>query len=232
MARRMWIRLVFALTVAAFASVSLPLIAQTSFLIYPKPEKKWMQYYYRGNGAAPAPKPSTLMEGGTAVGFTFTTSPDTSSFLTGHPAYNDTLLGDLTGKTLTSSFRVNASGPFTYYGAGTPGNPCPTPANVRLYFSTNNPELGESQYWWSNPESRVLLPGDTEHSLNANFNPASWSDRDGHFGTFDPAHQAAFFAAAGDVQHIGLSFGGGCFFANGVGNPDGATFALRTFSVN
>jgi hypothetical protein len=39
----------------------------------------------------------------------------------------------------------------------------------------------------------------------------------GHFGTYDATHTAAFAAAVADVQYIGLSFGGGCFFANGVG---------------
>lgn len=226
MTHRIWSRLVFAVVMSSMLAIALPVLAQT-FLIGPKPENKWMQYFYRANGVAPAPKPSTLVNGGTAVGFTFLDTPDTALFMTGHPAYNATLLGDLTGKTVSASIVISATGgTFIYY--GTCGN---TPANVRLYFSTNNNELGESQYWWSNPVSYPLANGPAE--LSALLLAENWSDRDGHFGTFDPAHSASFAAAVEDVQHIGLSFGGGCFFANGVGYTGGtASFALTEFIVN
>jgi hypothetical protein len=166
------------------------------------------------------------------VAFNFLPTPDTSGFQTKHPAYNGKLLGDLTGKTVSASGNVSgATGAFTYYGEGSPSNPCGTPANVRLYFETNNNELGESQYWWSNPVSYPLANG--PFSLTANLNPATWSDRDGHLGTYDAAHMAAFAAAVSDVQQIGLSFGGGCFFANGVGTTDGSgTFTLTNFAAN
>ena len=106
---------------------------------------------------------------------------------------------------------------------GTLGNPCGTPASVRLYFETTNNELGYSQYWWSNngaASSYVLAPGSA--TLTANLDPSKWSDWDGHLGNFDAAHIAAFNEAVADVQQIGLSFGGGCFFANGVGSPSGS----------
>lgn len=228
MRHRIWTRLVFAVVMSSVLAMALPVLAET-FFIDPKPEKKWMQYFYRANGVAPAPKPSTLVNGGTAVGFTFLDTPDTALFMTGHPAYNGTLLGDLTGETVSASVTISATGPFTYYGQGTASNPCGTPASVRLYFSTNNNELGESQYWWSNPDSNPLAPG--SDSLSAPLTPDAWSDRDGHPGTFDAAHEAAFAAAVADVQHIGLSFGGGCFFANGVGNTGTASFALTEFIV-
>jgi hypothetical protein len=221
----------FAIALMAMA-FTIPSGAQSGFLIGPKPENKWIEYFYRANGVAPAPKPSTLVNGGTAVAFNFLPTPDTSGFQTKHPAYNGKLLGDLTGKTVSASGNVSgATGAFTYYGEGSPSNPCGTPANVRLYFETNNNELGESQYWWSNPVSYPLANG--PFSLTANLNPATWSDRDGHLGTFDAAHMAAFAAAVSDVQQIGLSFGGGCFFANGVGTTDGSgTFTLTNFAAN
>lgn len=221
----------FCLALMAMAFTN-PSGAQSGFLIGPKPENKWMQYFYRANGVAPAPKPSTLVNSGTAVAFDFLPTPDTAGFQTKHPAYNGKLLGDLTGKTVSASGNVsNVAGLFTYYGQGSPSNPCGTPANVRLYFETNNNELGESQYWWSNPVSYPLANG--PFSLTANLNPATWSDRDGHLGTHDAAHTAAFLAAVSDVQQIGLSFGGGCFFANGVGTTDGSgTFTLTNFTAN
>lgn len=227
MTHRIWTRLVFAVVMASMLAIASPVLAQT-FLIDPKPEKKWMQYFYRANGVAPAPKPSTLVDGG--IGFQFLDTPDTALFMTGHPAYNGTLLGDLTGETVSASIDIAADGgTFIYYGQGTANNPCGTPANVRLYFSTNNNELGESQYWWSNPVSYPLADGAAE--LSAALTPDKWSDRDGHLGTYNAEHIAAFAAAVADVQHIGLSFGGGCFFANGVGYTGTAFFTLTDFSV-
>lgn len=224
MTRRIWSRLVFAVVMSSMLAIALPVLAQT-FLIGPKPENKWMQYFYRANGVAPAPKPSTLVTGG--IGFQFLDTPDTALFMTGHPVYNGTLLGDLTGKTVSASIVISATGgTFIYY--GTCGN---TPANVRLYFSTNNNELGESQYWWSNPVSYTLADGGST-VLSTSLSAATWSDRDGHLGTYDSAHTTSFAAAVADVQHIGLSFGGGCFFANGVGYTGGtASFALTEFIV-
>ena len=62
-------------------------------------------------------------------------------------------------------------------------------------------------------------------------NGANWSDFYGHFGN-DPGYSAGFAAAASDVTMIGLSFGGGCFFENGVGTDDGSgTFTLNSFTT-
>lgn len=220
------IALCFAIALFALAFV-VPSGAQSGFLIGPKPEKKWMEYFYRANGQAPAPKPSTIANGGTAVSFDFPSTPDVAGLNTKHPAYNGSLLGDLTGKTVSATYTINgATGAFIYYGSSTG-----LPANVRLYFETNNNELGESQYWWSNPVFQPLANGG--YTLTAPLNPAAWSDRDGHLGTYNPAHTAAFNAAVSDVQQIGVSFGGGSFFANGVGTTDGSgTFTLTDFTAN
>lgn len=218
---------ILAVALAALFLSTAPTQAVSSFLIGPKPEKKWMEYFYRANGVAPAPKPSTLVNGGSAVAFDFPSTPDVAGLNTKHPAYNGTLLGDLTVKTVSASYEISgATGPFIFYGScGT------TPANVRLYFETNNNDLGESQYWWSNPVSNPLANG--SYSLTANLSPTAWSDRDGHFASSDAAHLAAFAASVSDVQQIGVSFGGGCFFANGVGTADGSgTFALTNFTAN
>lgn len=59
--------------------------------------------------------------------------------------------------------------------------------------------------------------------------PTMWSDWDGHSGTAEPA---GFAAAVSSVTAIGLSFGGGCFFENGIGTTDGSgTFTLNNFTV-
>jgi hypothetical protein len=64
------------------------------------------------------------------------------------------------------------------------------------------------------------------------FDGANWSDFFGHFGN-EPAFSAGFTAAVSNVTTIGLSFGGGCFFENGVGTTDGSgTFTLDSFKVS
>jgi hypothetical protein len=59
-----------------------------------------------------------------------------------------------------------------------------------------------------------------------------WSDWNGQFGTVDAETTAAFEAAAADPDLVGLSFGGGCFFENGVGTSSGsATFKLISYTI-
>ena len=60
--------------------------------------------------------------------------------------------------------------------------------------------------------------------------PSKWSDYYGQFGSTVPAD---FAKAVANVTEIGVSFGGGCFYENGVGTTDGSgTFTLNTFSVS
>ena len=82
---------------------------------------------------------------------------DTALFLTKH---DKSLLGDLTAKTVTATFKIVGNGAtFSYYGE--PGA-CLTPASARLYFAGNTggkftyDTAGYSKYWWSNPGSYQL----------------------------------------------------------------------------
>ena len=55
-----------------------------------------------------------------------------------------------------------------------------------------------------------------------------WSDWNGQPSA---SNAADFIAAAGNVTTVGLSFGGGCFFENGVGTTDGSgSFTLTDFT--
>jgi hypothetical protein len=103
------------------------------------------------------------------------------------------------------------------------------PANVRLYFERSNAGgFDYTHYWWSNPASQTLADG--TWTVTANVLPAEWSDWNGQFGTTVPAE---FAKAAGKVTRIGLSFGGGCFFENGVGTLDGSgTFTLNSYTAS
>lgn len=163
--------------------------------------------------------------------FDFTNQPNTSLLVTDQG--NSPFLGDDRNKTITAVFTISGlTGTFIYGGEGTADNPCLPPiATTRLFFQTSNAGgFDETHFWWSNPSSVILLSNGT-FQVTATVTGAMWSDFFGHFGS-DPSFSAGFNAAAANVTSIGLSFGGGCFFENGVGTTDGSgTFTLNSFSV-
>ena len=193
---------------------------------------KWKVWDYNRIQTHPARIPDPT--GTNGLSFEFLSTPDTALLVTGHPSYKGTLLGDDTGKTLSAKVgvTVTAGTVFTYYGE--PGG-CDRAANVRFYFETNTSgKFEETDYWWSNPVSVDLEALKTaDQTLTVDFDPTKWSDYYGHFGS-TPAYTAAFLAAVKDVQLIGLSFGGGCFFENGVGIAPGTgsgSFRLENFTA-
>jgi hypothetical protein len=113
-------------------------------------------------------------------------------------------------------------------------------ANVRFFFQTQTTgPFNPMDYWWSNSATSHAylrdLKSTGDMTITNSFLPAEWSDYDGHFATYDMAHTAAFEAALKNVKAIGLSFGGGCFFENGVGIQPGTgsgNFRLMDFSVD
>jgi hypothetical protein len=158
------------------------------------------------------------------------TGAGTSLLMTTHPG---DLLGDLTDMSITATFTITGTDPvFTYYGDGQSWNPCGTPASVRLYFQGNtNGPFAYSKYWWSNPSSDTLanIVGNTI-TLTVPVDTADWSNWGGQLASTVPTE---FAAAAADVSGIGLSYGGGCFFANGGGLTSGtASFTLTSYSVS
>jgi len=163
----------------------------------------------------------------------FTNQPNTALLVTDQKAQNPTLLGDLTGKTIAATFAVTGApaSDFTYYGEGTPSNPCTSPASARLYFETSNKGgFDYTHFWWSNPSSAVLDSLAGTVTVTATVSPDQWSDWNGQPGT---VVLDGFAAAASHVTDIGLSFGGGCFFENGVGTSDGqGTLTLISYAAS
>jgi len=138
------------------------------------------------------------------------------------------------------------------------------PGSVRLYFTSNLPQAGmssclglngnsqhavvanEFDYWWSNnqvPATTVSPGGYYQFSptgggsggtitLKVSLEPTNWSDLCGHYGTVD---MAAFTASISNIKNLGVSFGSGFFFENGVG-VDGttgtATFQLTSYTIS
>ncbi len=194
----------------------------------------WSAYYWNPSGNA--------LGGPQAAG----TGPGSASapFSPGYLALVTTsaqsLTGDLTGHTIHITLNVkNDPSIIWQYGGTTCGS---TPPSVRLYFDSNGvPGTGGANgnggfythSWWSNPSSATITSitssdGSQSATLSVLVDPTQWSDWNGQSGTTVPD---AFGAAAADVQDIGVSFGGGCFFENGVTSADGSgTFALSSFS--
>jgi hypothetical protein len=195
---------------------------------------KWKVWTYNpSNRAFKGSVPATT-SGNVVATFAFPLSPDTALLITDHGSYKGTLLGDLTGKTVKATVSASAPGGlFTYYGQGTPDNPCGTPASVRFFFQTKSPaSFAETDYWWSNPVFKPLATIPTATPMSAPLSDGhQWSDFNGHFGD-DPVYAAAFQEAVKNVTSVGLSFGGGCFFENGVGAPNGGSFTLWSFSTS
>ena len=136
------------------------------------------------------------------------------------------------------------------------------PGSVRLYFASNLPQAGmssclgfngnsnhpvvknEFDFWWSNtPVQATLLKSGSYYqfqqtggsggtiTLQVSLDPLNWSDLCGHAGTFD---LAAFMASISNIKNVGLSFGSGFFFENGVGVNGAtgtATFELTSYTI-
>lgn len=189
-------------------------------------DSDWKVYTYNPSGRALS---SQQADEGPA--FTFTTSTDTALFAAQRLEGPNT---SLAGRTITAKFRIDAVGAtFHYFGEGSPSNPCGTPASVRLYFSSNG-SFGSkkdwySNFWWSRTAASSHMLADGTFTIIANVSPGNWSNWNGQLDTDRPD---GFAAAAADPALIGFSFGGGCFYENGVGASGGtATFTMLSFVI-
>jgi hypothetical protein len=173
----------------------------------------------------------SAQKAGAVAGFQFQRADNTRLLYTDK---DQTLLNNDSGKTIAAGYTISGvTGTFTYYGEGTASNPCGTPATVRVYFESIPPgtKFAYTNYWWADlaPASAVLANGTVALSINIDATQA-WSDWNGQPSS---TSAGAFSAAAGNVTAIGLSFGGGCFFENGVGTTDSSgAFSLDSFTVS
>jgi hypothetical protein len=185
----------------------------------------WKIFVYSPSGRSLNSK-QALATTGVLAQFDFLPTPDDALLAMNTPGG---AAFSIAGKTITATFAIENTGTFTYYGEP---DGCGTPANVRLYFNTANGPFAFTKYWWSNyaNASAVLAAGSL--TVTAIVDPAQWSDWNGQVGTVDAATTAAFNNAATHPDLVGLSFGGGCFFENGVGVTGGtATFKLTGWTV-
>lgn len=148
------------------------------------------------------------------------------------------LVGNLTGKTLTATVSLAFTGSIIY-GLEDPNSCSGSPANMRFFVSTDRNTYSptkagrnETGYWWSNP---INVPMNTAVSgavITVPLTPGDWSDANGHYSS-DPAYTAGFNSAVSNVQQVGVSFGGGCFFDTGIGVSGGSgSFALNGIAAS
>jgi hypothetical protein len=200
---------------------------------------EWTVYDYNPSNQAIAPRnspnsmPATTT--GTTTMFQFKAGIYTALLTTTDPS----LTGDLSTKTLTDT--ISVSGDAASFMTQHNGGDCASnfPAAVRFFFRSpsasgpGDPPPGPpvngvppagfyTQFWWSNPVFMDLVSGTQTQTIMASMsNPALWSDWDGKSAT-DPLVTAAFIKATQNVQAIGLSFGGNCFFETGVTPTSGS----------
>jgi len=205
-------RFVVALMVAAMATIGFGSVAFAS-------PSAWTEYIYDSSGNALKGVALPDSSGGSAS-FNFASGVYTALLTTS----DKSLTGDLTGMTLNDTVTVSGvTGTFVDQN----GDGCATAPSVRLYFNSGGTGEGGQRgfyttFWWSNPVSYQLANGTGTMNVSLG-DPSQWSDWNGTNGATVPD---AFNTAVTKVHSVGLSFGGGCFFENGVTTDDGTgTFA-------
>lgn len=184
----------------------------------------WTVQNYNSSGHALSPLPAAYA-GGTAS-FNFASGSFTALLISDAK----TLTGNLTGKTLNDTISVTGMNAAASFVDQNNGGCTPDRQSVRFYFET--PGFAYANFWWSNPVSVTLANngagGVASTTISASLSdPSQWSDYNGKSGTTDVA---GFTAAVAKVSQVGLSFGGGCFFENGVTTSDGSGTFSSTFT--
>ena len=160
----------------------------------------WKLSSFNPSGRALRTQVAKVASDGT-VSFTFPSTPD-AAYLT------STKVSSSGSLSATVSIAAQTGTTFAYYPSG-------APATVGLYFQTKQAgPFNPSDFWWSG-SSRVSLD-----SIVTSGTTLSTS-------LLDPSAADGFAAAVASIDSWGVSFGGGSFFANGVGTPTGsAVFTL------
>jgi hypothetical protein len=244
------IKLTVLSTLAIVTILSLTSIASAFSGSISLTDPNWTVYNrYTTNGSQTTKTSAPAIQTATLLQFPFPNAGSSTS----NPTYTGFLLDKISlsltnTQTITATFSVPATSSGTTFVGNPNGYACGTATSVRLFFQstgTGNPSgltstTFETHYWWANPTdgsigSYRFITGVTTSTvtLSVPLQGFDWSDFYGHFGTGSFA--ANFNAALGAIKYIGLSFGSGCFFANGVG-VDYATgtadFQLLSYTIS
>jgi hypothetical protein len=211
---------------------------------------EWTVYDYNPSNREIAPRNSPNSMPASTTGATTTFQFKAGIYTALLTTTDSSLTGDLSMKTLTDT--ISVSGDAASFMTQHNGGDCASnfPAAVRFFFRSpsasgpGDPPPGPpvngvppagfyTQFWWSNPVFMDLVSGTQTQTIMASMsNVALWSDWDGKPAT-DPLVTAAFIKATQNVQAIGLSFGGNCFFETGVTPTTGSSEQFSSsFSEN
>jgi hypothetical protein len=182
----------------------------------------WKVFNYNPSGQALAPVTPASVTGNT-VSFNFSANTYTALLATS----DNSLTGDLTGKTLNAN--VSWTGVTGTFQEQNGGGCTPDAQYVRLYFAS--PGFAFTHFWWSNPIHVDFTGSSGGGTMTVSLGDLSqWSDWNGKLADSSPDVTAGFNAAVAKVSTVGMSFGGGCFFENGVTTSDGSGSFTSTFS--
>jgi hypothetical protein len=138
-------------------------------------------------------------------------------------AYRKAISADAT---LTVSFYILTHGDVRFNYRLEASNTCSSPATVRAFLQRADDDLyAANGRFWSNPMATVLAPG--RFTMSIDLRPDQWTNVEGQ------RDQAGFEALLRNVGHVGVTFGGGCFFGHGVNVQGGsATFVMNSFTIH
>lgn len=186
----------------------------------------WTQSVYHGNANSLQDVPANA--NGNTASFNFAPGVFTALLTSSEK----TLTGNLSNSTLSDTVSVTGMDPTASFVDQNDGGCTPDNQTVRFFFTS--PSASDrgffTKFWWSNPVHVQLLNdgsgGVAPTTIAVSMSDTSqWSNFDGKLANSSPDVTAAFDKAIANVQTVGLSFGGGCFFENGVSISAGtATF--------
>jgi len=135
---------------------------------------------------------------------------------------------------VSMTFQILTTGTPTFQYVLEPDNTCAVPATVRLFLERRNDDLSQEFYrWWSNPTVYDLQPTPGSITLTVPLTPDQWSSVFGRLGSLNATTVKGFQDALGNLGHVGMTFGGGCFFGHGVNISGGtARFALVSYTIS
>jgi hypothetical protein len=136
---------------------------------------------------------------------------------------------------VTITFQILTTGVPTFNYVMETDNTCTsTPATVRLFLERRNDDLSQEFYrWWANPTVYDLQATSGDVTMTVPFTPDQWSSVYGKLGSQDATTLAGFQDALSNLGHVGMTFGGGCFFGHGVNISGGtARFALISYTIS
>jgi hypothetical protein len=202
---------------AAPAIAGAALLATTGAASAAVQQPAWSAYYYNPSGNA--------LGGPQPVGTVSTPSGVHVSLDGGYLAKVTEKMNNanLNGQWITITGHLDQGTAVTYQH---PDQYAPPASTARVYFegsgggvSDGSPDGYEGQHWWANGEASfdLNMQGTTEFTLTIRATPdGGWSDWNGQSANGSPSMGALFTGAASHVRALGLSFGGGFFFENGV----------------